>query len=305
MEFRKYMHVERFGNSEVADINIGTCYIFPKIDGTNASVYMNDRNEICAGSRNRQLTLEKDNAGFYSAIKDDERIRNMLTNYPNIRLYGEWLVPHSLKTYNDDAWGEFYVFDVYERDAYGNESPLQYETYKPMLDYFGIEYIPPIRILENPTLEMLERCLDENDYLIRNGEGVGEGIVIKNYEFVNRYGRQIWAKIVTSEFKARHRKTMGVPVTETITVEQYIVEEFVTIAFVEKEYAKIVTYRDGWKSEYIPQLLNTVYYELLKEETWNFLKRFKNPTIDFRRLRAMTTAKVKEVMPELFTGGKR
>lgn len=29
MEFRKYMHVERFGNSEVADINIGTCYIFP------------------------------------------------------------------------------------------------------------------------------------------------------------------------------------------------------------------------------------------------------------------------------------
>lgn len=40
MKFRRYQHVERFGNDEVEDINIGTCYIFPKIDGTNSSVYL-------------------------------------------------------------------------------------------------------------------------------------------------------------------------------------------------------------------------------------------------------------------------
>lgn len=31
-EFIKYPHLERFGTDEVDGINIGTCYIFPKID---------------------------------------------------------------------------------------------------------------------------------------------------------------------------------------------------------------------------------------------------------------------------------
>lgn len=33
MEFRKYMHLERFGNDEVQGIELGTCYIFSKLDG--------------------------------------------------------------------------------------------------------------------------------------------------------------------------------------------------------------------------------------------------------------------------------
>ena len=32
MEFRKYQHIERFGTMEVDGIEIGTCYVFPKID---------------------------------------------------------------------------------------------------------------------------------------------------------------------------------------------------------------------------------------------------------------------------------
>lgn len=42
MEFRKYQHVERFGTSEVEGIDLGTCYIYPKIDGTNASVWLGE-----------------------------------------------------------------------------------------------------------------------------------------------------------------------------------------------------------------------------------------------------------------------
>jgi len=30
--FVKYQHVEKFGNLEVEGINLGECYIFPKID---------------------------------------------------------------------------------------------------------------------------------------------------------------------------------------------------------------------------------------------------------------------------------
>ena len=43
MQFREYQHVEHFGMPEVEFIEQGKCYISPKIDGTNASVwYCND-----------------------------------------------------------------------------------------------------------------------------------------------------------------------------------------------------------------------------------------------------------------------
>jgi hypothetical protein len=64
MEFKKYMHLERFGTSEVEGIEIGTTYVFPKLDGTNASVWFED-GKIKAGSRNRELSFDNDNAGFY------------------------------------------------------------------------------------------------------------------------------------------------------------------------------------------------------------------------------------------------
>ena len=47
MEFKKYQHVERFGNIEVEGIELGKCYIFPKIDGTNASIWINEKGIIC------------------------------------------------------------------------------------------------------------------------------------------------------------------------------------------------------------------------------------------------------------------
>ena len=37
MEFKKYQHIERLGTLEVEGIELGTCYVFPKIDGTNGS----------------------------------------------------------------------------------------------------------------------------------------------------------------------------------------------------------------------------------------------------------------------------
>ena len=102
MEFRKYMHLERFGNDEVQGIEVGTCYIFSKLDGSNASIWFYN-NELQAGSRNRQLSLEKDNAGFYQNIKEQERYIKLVKENPTYYFYGEFLCPHSLKTYREDA----------------------------------------------------------------------------------------------------------------------------------------------------------------------------------------------------------
>jgi hypothetical protein len=46
------------------NIESGECYIFPKIDGTNVSVWLDENGELQAGSRKRHLTVDNDIAEF-------------------------------------------------------------------------------------------------------------------------------------------------------------------------------------------------------------------------------------------------
>ena len=110
-------------------------------------------------------------------------------------------MPHTLKTYSDDAWRKFYVFDVTRDILMDGEVSLRYEIYKPLLENYNIDYIPPICKIENPTYERMIELLDKNTYLIKDGAGTGEGIVIKNYDYRNKFGRQTWAKIVRNDLK--------------------------------------------------------------------------------------------------------
>lgn len=299
MTFEKYQSIQRYGTPEVQDINIGTCYIFPKIDGTNASVWLSEDGKMQTGSRTRQLSIFKDNAGFKAWAEKQPSLHSFLKDHPNYRLYGEWLVPHSLKTYRDSAWEDFYVFDVVDQTS----RHLSYNDYQPLLEKHGVNYIPPIAIIKNPDYESLIKCLspDKNNYLIEDGKGAGEGIVIKNYDFVNRHGRTSWAKIVTSEFKEKHHKVMGAPeVTVNKLIEEKIAEKYVTKALCEKTLAKIDVAEDGFRAKHIPHLLNTVYYDLVREDTWNFIKENKYPKIDFKTLKHFTFSRVKQHLPHLF-----
>ena len=293
MEFKKYQHLERFGTTEVNGIEYGMCYIFPKIDGTNSSVWLGDGN-IQAGSRKRHLTLESDNAGFYDWVLKQDNLDIYLNANPTHRLYGEWLVPHTLKTYDDNNWRKFYVFDVMVDDKY-----LTYDEYKVELEKYNIDFIPPICKVKNPTYERIVNQLEKNTYLIKDGSGIGEGVVVKNYDYVNKYGRITWAKVVNNDFKSKHQKCEVTEIKETELVEQRIVNKYVNSVLVDKEFSKIES-EDGWSSRFIPRLLNTVYYCLVKEEAYNFTKEFKMPTINFKTLHRFTTIKIKELRPDIF-----
>lgn len=299
MGFVKYQHLERFGTSEVSGIEIGECYVFPKLDGANASIWLED-GEICCGSRNRKLSLEYDNAFFCKWVHDNkDRFMDFFTTHPTVTLYGEWLCKHSIDTYYDDAWNQFYVFDVCVNND--NETIyISYDVYKLLLDFFNINYIPPICVIKNGSYEQFIEQLQKNVFLIQDGKGVGEGIVIKNYSFLNKYYRKTWAKIVTSEFKEKHGKTMGSPTIEgKKLVEENIAINFVTQALVDKEYCKIEV-ESGWSSNMIPRLLNTIYYSVIKEDSWEFIKKYHDPTINFKTLKMFVFNEVKKKRPELF-----
>lgn len=295
MQFQKYQHLERLGTEEVEGIEAGTCYVFPKLDGTNASVWIDAEGNLKAGSRNRVLSVDNDNAGFNKWVLENEDLfRPFFEENPDCILYGEWLVPHTLKTYRESAWRNFYIFDVYK---YGD--PLPYDIYSVKLSKHNLEYLAPIAIIKNGNDEHFRKCVDKNTYLIEEGKGIGEGVVIKNYGWKNRFGREIWAKVITNQFKEQHYKEMGAPEIGGQTLEEKIVEEFVTGHLVDKVFEKIKN-EDGWSSKAIPKLLNIVYYDLIKEEMWEILKKHKNPKIDFKYLQRLTIQKVKEVKNEYF-----
>lgn len=294
--FVKYQHVERFGSSEVDGIVdlVDPCFVFPKLDGTNGSVWLG-KEGLCFGSRNRKLSLENDNQGFMTELHTNLPLLSFFANHPNLRLFGEWLVPHTLKTYEENAWRQFYVFDVMVGAEY-----IPYDDYKTILDDYAIKYLAPMAIVERGTEEQFLKCLDSNTYLMQQGE-LGEGVVIKRYGFKNRYGRTTWAKIVRSGFKTKHCKTMGPQVfNATAMVEEKIVIDFVSKSMVDKIHAKIVGETGFWESKFIPRLLHTVFYDLIREECWNFVKAQKNPTVDFGALQRFTYARVKTIKPELF-----
>lgn len=296
--FRKYMHLERIGNDTVSGIQVGKTYVFPKLDGANGSIwYHKESDHIHAGSRNRQLTLEHDNAGFYNYVLKQDMFKEFFKTHPNYTLYGEWLVPHSLKTYREDAWRKFYVFDVY---CNATGVYLHYDDWKDTVNAHGLDWVPCIATVVNGTPDIYLKYMDENTFLIEQGQGVGEGIVIKNYDWVDKYGNVTWAKMITNKFKEAHTREMGAVNHVNNFVEQDIVEKYVTLHLVDKTHAKIKLMHDGWESKYIPQLLNTVWHDLITEELWDILKKFKNPTLNFQLMQKMTILKIKELRSDLF-----
>lgn len=309
--FEKYQHVERLNSPETDGLLDGICYVFPKIDGTNASVWTeidDDGYDVCCGSRNRELSLDADNAGFMGWVfSDGNHVMNLAIGHHKLRFFGEWLVPHSLKTYRDEAWRDFYIFDVMREDG----TYMPYDDYKPILDEFGINYIPPLAVIKKPSGDDLLKILDRSgEFLVKDGAGKGEGIVVKNYGFVNKYGRTTWGKMVTNEFKEIHNKEMGAPlVNGTLLVEEQIVRDFLTDKFIEKERAKIILQNTQikvgygqiiipaeWQPRMIPELLGRVWYEFIREETPNFVKKYKNPKVDFNLLQKMVQKETKRVI---------
>lgn len=298
MAFKKYIHLERLGNQEVDGIELGICHVFPKLDGTNASVWFQD-GFLQFGSRSRVLKDDHDNHAFRTTMlkhtEHTDRLFKLFEKHPDWNIYGEWLVPHTLKSYREDAWKKFWIFDVLD----GDDQFLPYEEYFPELE--GLNVIDPLQIIDNPSQDqLLKIMMYNNTFLIQDGKGIGEGIVVKRYGYQNKYGRTAWAKLVNNEFKELNQRAFERKIMPgEMSVERSIVQDFVTEALVQKTLAKIRG-ETTERAKIIPQLLNTVYYELIREEAWEFVKRYNRPTINFALLYKYCVERTKQHAKELF-----
>lgn len=290
LTFRKYPHLEKFISTEVEGIEKGVCHIFPKLDGSNGSIWFAD-GEVKCGSRKNDLSVEgtADNQGFREWVKNNEyRLLPFFTDYPNIRLYGEWLVKHTVN-YEPESYRKFYVFDVMITHLFSEEF-LPYDIYAPMLDEYVIDYIPRITTVENYNgdwqefLPLANFCMDK---------GTGEGIVVKRYDFVNKYGRVTWAKVIADTFKETKVK-QSLP---SDGVEADFVTKWLDEHVVYKERAKLENDGEG---KIHGKLLEAVWYDFLTETLPHALHKNSKITLNFALVKGEVFKFVKSVAKDLY-----
>lgn len=297
MKYIKYQHVEKIGYEQTEGLLDGECYVFPKLDGTNGKIWYEDK-VIKFGNRNRELEVGKDNAGFLNRFKDDIRFKRFFEKYSDLILFGEYLVSHTIKHYRNEAWNKFYVFDVCK--IIDNELVyLHFNEYEKRLKEFNIDYIPPICIVKNPTYKRLLSLIEKNTFLLQDGF-IGEGIVVKNYQYKNKYEKVVWGKIVRNEFKEKHKEEFGIlEIKEKLRIEEKIIEKYCSEHLINKTFEKIRNEK-GWDSKCIPELLGRVFYDLINEDLYNIIKKYKFPKIDFNELKRLCILKIKEIKKDLF-----
>lgn len=293
--FKKYPKIHRLGKEETDGILIGECVIEEKIDGANAQIWTNKRGEITCGSRNRELT-EGFN-GLVDYVKENNAINQLLKDKPNYRLYGEWLVRHTI-AYNELAYKKFYLFDITEvRDCEEVEEFKTPAEVYAIAEKYGIPTPQFIGHFTNPTEEALKDFVGKSTL----GE-VGEGIVIKNHDFRDKYGNHNYAKIVTEKFKEENAITFGGNNKHSDTYwEMYIVNKYITLGRAQKVMHKIEpTLDEKLDLKHCSHIAGVVYHDMLTEEIWEISKKVHS--VNFKKLQALSMRKAIQIYKDILSG---
>lgn len=301
--YKSFTHVERLGKEETDGILEGTCYISPKLDGTNAVIWHSPEKGASAGSRNRELSPLKDNAGFYAWVQSDDpeatALRRMLQENPHFIVYGEFGVGRvaHIKDYDCKAHDKLWIFDIYDINTQNYIHP---EMVEAICLACGLSewHIPYIKI-ENPTQEQILNIAEENQFLLSNANHAGEGVVIRNHNFRNKHGRYVIAKFVLDEFKQRMIPKPKKDVARD-GCEQDIVDYYVTDAELSKAKAKVCLAFGAENFElngkFIGMYLNIVFNDAVLAEMTDICKRYRRPIIDFQVLNNLCSIKAREYL---------
>ncbi len=223
----KYMKIIRHGKGGTQEtLQPGAqITIMEKLDGANASFKV-ENGKILAFSRNNQLDEHNGLRGFYQWTQ---------TLDPNSLVekaiyFGEWLVKHKLD-YGENM-NQFYLFDIYDEDT---ERYIKFDLVEKQAEKLGLNLCPVFYKGEFQSLDHVLSFVGKS----KLGE-VGEGVVIKNYDFTaNRHGEQQFTKIVSDEFaEVKQVKKQRIAPTNGL-IDEFI-NNNLTKARVEKILHKLV-----------------------------------------------------------------
>lgn len=286
--FRAYPKIHRLGKEETDNILNSKVTVQEKVDGANISIWLGDDNLVHCGSRTREL--QEGFNGFVDAVGSNHRLLQYLTDHPTHRLYGEWLVKHTI-SYPETAYKKIYLYDIYDAEE---EKYMFQPSVKEVAEELGLEY---------PQIFIRDRIVTEDQIKEVVGKSfigpVGEGVVIKNPSFINKFGDHTYAKLVTEKFKESNAIAFGGNNKNSETYwEMYLVNKYCTLARVEKIMQKLQAETDRrLDMEHTSRIAQSCYHDMITEEAWDIAKKI--PVLQFKKLSSLATRKFIQIYHDI------
>lgn len=198
-----------------------------KLDGANASFRLSeDGKTVLAFSRNTPLDEHTTLRGFYNWVQENVHPEDVLEGYI---YFGEWLVKHKIDY--GEAMNKFYLYDLYDVDEHKYEP---FERVKEEASEMGLNLIPVFYEGPYVSFEHLQTFVGKSVFAEQ-----GEGIVVKNPAYTDKYGNQMFVKLVTPAFAEVQKQKLPKDPSK-ISPEMAFVKTFVTQGRVEKFLHKFV-----------------------------------------------------------------
>lgn len=271
-EIKKYTKVVRYGKSETIDVlkQGDIISITEKIDGANASFRIDNTNDlgISCYSRNNPLDEHNTLGGFYNWVRDNITPIKQLLN-PNYIYFGEWLIKHKV-IYKEECYNNFYLFSIYDidKEEYIDELLMRKEANRLRLKTVECFYYGEFRDYEH-----LKTFIGKSN--MTEVVNTGEGIVVKNVNYKDRFGKQMFVKLVTDKFaEVQKQKKPKNPCDEVVILTKQVV----TKPRIEKILFKL-TDENKLKQDYaiedmgtiLKLLIPIVYEDVMEEESDMFV----------------------------------
>ena len=281
MKQKEYMSIKRVDEKVMDGFRKGDHIIVQeKIDGANFCIrYDAETDSVMTFSRHNPLDAENTLRGAWDWAQtlEKEQIKAVLGN--TYALFGEWLVPHSIK-YPEEQYQKAFFFDIYDVEE---EKYLHQHQVKAIVEQLGLQYVP---VFFEGAFESWEQINAFVGQTALGGE-LGEGVVVKNMDRLNDYKnkRPFYTKVVAAQFD--EKRPMKKLTKEQMQKKQQkrqaemqrkeakrgLVESIVTEARVTKLLHKMVDegiLPENWNAEHMPiikkNISSAVYYDCLKEE---------------------------------------
>ncbi|WP_064199095.1 RNA ligase family protein [Brevibacillus brevis] len=269
MDQKKYMDVVRLGHkTTIGVLTEGDQIIIQeKIDGANASFrYDEETDTIRAFSRNTELNEENTLGGFYQWTQQLPKEELML----GAIYFGEWLNPHKVKY--PEYMKQFFLFDIY--NTYTGEY-VEFSMVEDEAKRLELNLVPVFYKGDYKGYEHLESFVGKSMLGGKLGDlETGEGIVVKNIKYKDRFSKQLFVKLVTDVFREVQSQKAPKDPNQLKTPEMVFVEQYVTQARIEKFLYKLVD-EGVLDAQFgiedmgliLKSLNGRIYEDLLKEES--------------------------------------
>lgn len=288
---KHYHDIVRYGHRTTRDVLRYDDFIViqEKLDGANASFTVDPNGMLKCFSRRVELDENNTLRGFYTWAHSTLKQESL---NPDFIYFGEWLVKHKIDY--GDALNKFYLFDVYDKTK---EKYLSFDFVREEGQRLNLLLIPTFYEGPYSSFDHLQSFVGKSTF-----SGVsGEGIVVKNVDYTDSFGHQLFVKLVSDAY--REVQPQKAPKDPTgIPVEASFVQNFITKARVEKFIHSFIdegTLHEDFGIEDMRQILNllspALWEDLKKEESQDIPEDCKEALIH-RAIRSISAKFVKEML---------